>query len=149
MDAEFDTGSILAQQAVEIAPDDDIDSLFPKIVAAGVPLIPVMLRAVAAGVPGTPQPLEGASYAPLCTEADRWLDWSHPAEQLRNQVRGWGRQGALASVDGQTYCICRARTISTSAIARPGAILEHTDNTVLIQTGEGALLIVDYKNIGA
>src|SRR5690349_23393833 len=39
MDADFDTGPILGQQAIEISPDDDIDSLFPKIVAAGAPLI--------------------------------------------------------------------------------------------------------------
>jgi methionyl-tRNA formyltransferase len=145
MDADFDTGPILGQQAVEISPDDDIDSLFLKIVAAGAPLIPGMLRAVAMGEPGTPQPLEGASYAPLCTEADRWLDWAHSARQLHNQVRGWGSQGALASIDGQTYRISRARTIASSAIGRPGTALDHTDNTFLIQTGEGALLLLDYK----
>jgi methionyl-tRNA formyltransferase len=147
MDAQFDTGPILAQQAVEIAPEDDIDSFFPKLVAAGAPMIPGMLQAIAAGVPGTPQPIEGASYAPLCTEADRWLDWKRPAAQLRNQVRGWGSQGALASIDGQTYLVCRARTIASSATGRPGTILDRTDNTFLIQTSEAALLIVDYKKV--
>jgi len=147
MDAEFDTGPILAQQAVEIAQDDDIDTFFPKLVAAGAPMIPEMLQAVAAGLPGTPQPMEGASYAPLCTEADRWLDWERPAAQLRNQVRGWGSQGALASLDGQTYLVSRARTVSIPATAQPGAILERTDNTFLIQTDDGALLIVDYKKV--
>jgi methionyl-tRNA formyltransferase len=149
MDAEFDTGPILVQRAVEIAPDDDVDSLFPKLLAIGGPMIPEMLQAVAAGVPGTPQPIEGASYAPLCTDADRWLDWTRPAGQLRNQVRGWGSQGALASIDGQTCLVCRARTIASSATSQPGTILDRTDNTFLIQTGEGALLIVDYKIVSA
>src|SRR5690349_1477661 len=58
MDADFDTGPILVQQAIEIAPDDDIDSFFPKLLATGGPMVPDMLQAVAAGVPGTPQPLE-------------------------------------------------------------------------------------------
>jgi methionyl-tRNA formyltransferase len=147
MDAEFDTGPILMQRSIEIAPDDDVDSLFPKLLAVGGPMIPEMLQAVAAGVPGTPQPVEGASYAPLCTEADRWLDWTRPAAQLRNQVRGWGSQGALASIDGQTYLVSRARAVSSSATAHPGTILDRADNTFLVQTGEGALLIVDYKQI--
>lgn len=145
MDAEFDTGPILMQRSIEIAPDDDVDSFIPKLLAVGGPMMPEMLQAVAAGVPGTPQPVEGASYAPLCTEADRWLDWTRPSAQLRNQVRGWGSQGALAIIDGQTYLVCRARTIASSATSQPGTILDRTDNTFLVQTGAGALLIIDYK----
>jgi methionyl-tRNA formyltransferase len=145
MDADFDTGNILVQRAIEITPDDDIDSFFPKLLAVGKPMIPEMLQAVAAGLPGTPQPLEEASYAPLCTDAERWLDWTNPAGQLRNQVRGWGSQGALAIIDGQTYLVRRARVVASSTTAQSGAILDRTDNTFLVQTGEGALLIVDYK----
>jgi methionyl-tRNA formyltransferase len=147
MDVEYDTGPILVQRAVEMAQDDDVDSFIPKLLAIRGPMIPEMLQAIAAGVPGTPQPIEGASYAPLCTDADRWLNWTRPAVQLRNQVRGWGSQGALASIDGQTYLVCRARTIASSATAQPGTILDRTDNTFLVQTGEGALLIVDYKRV--
>jgi methionyl-tRNA formyltransferase len=147
MDADFDTGPILAQQAIEITPNDDIDNFFPKLVAAGASMMPGMLQAVAAGVPGTPQPIEGASYAPLCTEADRWLDWTRPAVQLRNQVRGWGHQGALATIDGQTHLVCRAQAISMPTTAQPGTILDRTDTSFMIQTGEGALRIIDYKKI--
>jgi methionyl-tRNA formyltransferase len=147
MDGEFDTGPILVQRTVEIAPDDDIDSFFPKLLAVGGPMIPEMLQAVAAGVPGTPQPIEGSSYAPLCTETDRWLDWTRPAEQLRNQVRGWGSQGTLANINGQTYLVRRARTIASTSTSQPGTILDRTDNTYLIQTGEGALLILDIKKL--
>ena len=145
MDADFDTGHILVQRAIEIAPDDDVDSFFPKLLAAGAPMIPEMLQAVAEGVPGTPQPVEEASYAPLCTDVERWLDWTRPAGQLRNQVRGWGSQGALATIDGQIYRVRRARTVATSTTAQPGTLVESTDNTLLVQTGDGALLIEDFK----
>src|SRR5260221_9626353 len=79
MDVDFDTGPILVQRAIEIAPDDDVDNFFPKLLAIGQPMIPEMLQAVAAGVSGTPQPTEGASYAPLCKDTERWLDWTTPA----------------------------------------------------------------------
>ena len=108
-------------------------------------MIAEMLQVVAAGLPGTPQPVEGASYAPLCTDVERWLDWTRPAWQLRNQVRGWGSQGALATIDGQTYLVCRARAVASSTTAQPGALLESTDNTLLVQAGEGALLIEDFR----
>jgi len=108
-------------------------------------MIPEMLQAVAAGISGTPQPFEGASFAPLCTETDRWLDWTRPAAQLRNRIRGWGSQGALSSIEGQTYIVRRARTAASSATVQPGTVVDHTDNTFLVQTGEGALLIIDFK----
>ena len=79
------------------------------------------------------------------TDVERWLDWTRPAAQLRNQVRGWGSQGALATIDGQTYRVCRARTVVTSTTAQPGAVLENTDNALLVQAGQGALLIEDFK----
>ena len=145
MDADFDTGPILVQRAVEISPDDDIDSFFPKLLAIGGPMVAAMLQAVAASAPGTPQPVEGASYAPLCTDVERWLDWTRSARHLRNQVRGWGSQGALATIDGQTYHVYRARTIPSSATAQPGTVIEHTATTFLIQTGEDALLIENSK----
>ena len=106
-----------------------------------------MLQAVAAGVPGTPQPIDGNSYAPLCTEEDRWLDWTRSASQLRNQVRGWGSQGALANIKGQTYLLSRARTVTATSNSQPGTILDRTDNTFLVQTGDDALLIVDFKRV--
>jgi len=134
MDVDFDTGPILVQRAIEIAPDDDIDNFFPQLLAIGQPLIPEMLHAVAAGVSGTPQPSDGASYAPLCTDAERWLDWTRPAAHLRSQ-------GAMATIDGQTYLVCGARTVASTANTQPGALLGRTPTTLLVQTGEGALLI--------
>jgi len=147
MEPDFDTGPILAQQSVEISDDDDIDSYFPKLAAVGFPLIAETLHAVAAGLPGTPQPAEGASYAPLCTDADRRLDWARPAVQLRNQVRGWGSQGALATIDGQDYLVSRARVEATTVDKQPGTLLERTDTTLLVQTGEGALLIEKFSSV--
>lgn len=147
MDAEFDTGLILAQGAIEIAPDDDVDSLYPKLLPLASSMIPEALAAVAAGAPGTPQPTEGASYAPLCGEAERHLNWTRSASQLRNQIRGWGREGVLAEVDGKTIVVRRARIVSASAAlasSKPGILLERSASGLLVQTGQGALLIEDF-----
>ena len=46
MDAGFDTGPILAQRAVEITPDDDIDSSVPKHIGAAAGIIGEMLEKV-------------------------------------------------------------------------------------------------------
>ncbi len=68
MDAEFDTGPILVQRAMDISEDDDIDSVFSKLLTLGGPLLPEALAAVAAGVPGRAQsglePLSSATTQP-------------------------------------------------------------------------------------
>src|SRR6476659_4871052 len=105
MDAEFDTGPILAQATMPIDPDWYIEDLFANVGSLAPKVISQAFAAVLAGEPGTPQPTEGASYAPLATEADRRLDWSRPAEQLRNQVRAWGMEGAIGQIDGQDWVV--------------------------------------------
>lgn len=148
MEAEFDTGPILSQRAFDIAPDDDVDSFVPKLAAVAPAMILETLAKVAAGDPGTPQPTEGASYAPLCTEAERWLDWSRPAAQLRNQIRGWGQEGAKANVEGQTLLARRARVVRLSPaleLAAPGKLVEESAEGILVRAGQDALLIEDYE----
>ncbi len=144
MDAHFDTGPILTQRAIEIAPDDDVDSLYPKLLAVGLPMLAEVLQAVIAGDPGRPQSDEGASYAPLATEAERWLDWGRPATQLHNQIRGWGQEGALGRIDGHIYLVRRARVVSLSArlaATMPGTLLDQGAKGILIRTGQDALLL--------
>ncbi len=148
MDPEFDTGPTLSQRAVEITPDDDLDSFFPKLFVAGGEMIVEALAKVAAGDPGTPQSTEGASYAPLCTEAERWLDWSRTATQLRNQIRGWGHEGARARVEERTILARRARVVQLSPaleMAQPGRMLEESSEGLLVRAGQDALLIEDYE----
>ena len=91
-----------------------------------------------------PQPIEG-SYAPMVTEAERNLDWNRSAVQLRNQVRAWGSQEALARIDGKVYLVRRARVVPISSPAQPGTVLERSDERLLVQAGQDALLIEDFR----
>ena len=146
MAPDFDTGPILAQSVIEITPEDDVDTLMARIVAAGAALFPNVLAAVARGDPGVPQSEENASYARVCTEEDRWLDWTRPATHLHNQVRAWGRSGAWATLDGQRIVVRRARVEDTPAEeGSPGSVLSRSPERVAVRTGSGALILTDYE----
>ncbi len=150
MDADFDTGPILSQRAFEITPDDDVDSFVHKLAGVAGEMLSEALAKVAAGDPGTPQPTEGASYAPLCTEAERWLDWSRTATELRNQIRGWGQEGAKANVEGRALLARRARVVSLPPAlerAAPGKMLEESSEGLLVRAGQDGLLIEDYEPV--
>lgn len=146
MAPDFDTGPILAQSTIEITPEDDVDTLMGRIVAAGAALFPRMLEAVARGDPGLPQPEENASYARVSTEEDRWLDWTRPATHLHNQVRAWGRSGAWATLDGQRIVVRRARVEDApTEQGSPGSVISRSPRDVAVRTGSGALVLTDYE----
>lgn len=145
MDTEFDTGPILAQESMPIGPDDDIDIITERILPLGVSLLPRAIGAVLAGEPGTPQPEEGASYAPLRSEQDRELDWSRAAQQLRNQVRAWGHEGAIGHINGQAWLVRRAHLADAGSgnEAPPGSVVILAPGSTAVQTGDGLLVLED------
>ncbi len=146
MDAEFDTGPILAQATLPIDPDWYIEDLGEHIGDIGVKVIADGFAAALAGEPGRPQPTEGASYAPLTTEEDRRLDWNKPAQQLRNQVRAWGAEGATGKIDGQEWIVRRARVVEggrEKAQAEAGTLVDMGPQGQAVQTGDGLLLLED------
>jgi methionyl-tRNA formyltransferase len=145
IDTSFDTGPILAQGAVPIGPDDTPNDIYPRLFEIAGPLMTTALAKVLAGDPGTPQDETRASYAPLPTVADRTVDWSRSAEQIRNQVRACYGSGALATIGGQERMIHRARVeegIATAGV-NPGEIILATEAGTVVQTGDGALLITE------
>jgi methionyl-tRNA formyltransferase len=127
MDAELDTGNVLAQTTVPIEDDDvDIAEFGPRLLAAGVSILPHALERVAAGDPGDPQPEEGASWAGHFT-ADEYvrIDWSHTARQIHNQVRAWhltfgmsGLRAPVADLDGETVVLLQTRLTDPGGDAR-------------------------------
>lgn len=152
MDAEFDTGPILAQATLPIDPDWYIEDLGARLGELGPKVIGEAFAAIIAGDPGRPQPTEGASYAPLTTEADRKLDWSRPAAQLRNQVRAWGTGGALGEIEGQQWIVRRARVVEPpngSSKIQLGSMVDLAAEGLAVQTADGLLLLEDAEPLPA
>ncbi len=144
MDAELDTGRLLAQTSIPIEDDDvEITDFGLKLGAAAFRLLPGVLERVAAGDPGDLQPEEGASWAGYF-EDDEYarVDWSQPARRIHDQVRAWnltfgmGRIVApVAELDGE-----RVRIVRTS-LRDPGG------GARLIECGDGLLWLVETEAI--
>lgn len=146
MDAGLDTGPMLAQERVPIAPDDDAQSLHDKLAALGARMI---VRALAAGsLPdGTAQPADGVTYARKIEKRDAIVDWSLPAAVIERQVRALRpAPGAATSVRGDALKIWRAAT--RSARGTPGSVLAAGDDGVLVACGEDALLLTELQRAG-
>lgn len=103
---ELDAGPIAAQEAFDIAPDDDAGAVYARSAEIAARLIGDVLPEPHF----QPQPGDGATYAEKITAADRDLDLTRPASELVNHVRALSPHiGARAVVDGRPLVIWRAR----------------------------------------
>ena len=105
MDAGVDTGPILTQERVAIAPDESAGGLEGMLAALGGQLLVRSLEDYAAGrIRPVPQPDEGATRAPRLTSEDGKLDpATMSAEEMDRKVRALGeRIGTWITVRGSS-----------------------------------------------
>jgi methionyl-tRNA formyltransferase len=122
MDAEFDTGNILARSSVPLYDTDTtIMDIAPRVAEAAFAMLPEVLAKLVAGDPGEPQDDSQASYAGPFGEDYAAIDLGGTARAAHNQVRAWnltfGMYGIVAPVvdlDGE-----RLRLVRTS-LTDPG-----------------------------
>jgi methionyl-tRNA formyltransferase len=87
MDATFDTGNILAQKSIPIAPDDTEETLVPHFQAAAQELLPEVFAKLEAGDPGVAQ--VGGEYQHTFESEYAVVDLGQPAADVHRQVRAW------------------------------------------------------------
>lgn len=89
MNEGIDTGDILDVETTEVGENETSGELFDRLMVMGAELLPKTLEKLANGTATrTPQPEEGACYAPMLDKAMADMDWNKPAEELHNLVRG-------------------------------------------------------------
>nr|MBI3614371.1 methionyl-tRNA formyltransferase [Nitrospirota bacterium] len=148
MDEGMDTGAILLQESVVIAPDDTAGSLSVKLAAVGGRLLIETLRRLKEGrLAPCPQDSSQASMAPLLKKEDGLLDWSLSAASIVNRVRGlspW--PGAYTYLGEDRWIVWKASALDRSAPAvLPGTIVEATKEGLLVATGSGALRVTEVQ----
>jgi methionyl-tRNA formyltransferase len=88
MDPGVDTGPVLSQRYIPIAPDDTAGVLFHKLAPVGADLLLETLpRYLSGEIVPQPQPEEGVTYAPMLKKEDGLLDFGQPAIALERRVR--------------------------------------------------------------
>jgi methionyl-tRNA formyltransferase len=90
IDAGLDTGDILLQQPIPVAPDDTAETLAPRLASVGADLMVATLRGLQAGtIHPRPQDHAQATLAPILKKEDGLIDFSRPAVETLNRMRGF------------------------------------------------------------
>jgi methionyl-tRNA formyltransferase len=138
----LDEGPVLLQKEVAIAPDDTLGSLyFNRLFPMGVDAMMEALDLVREGkAPALPQDQSQATYESWCGKKDAEIDWSRPASELYNLIRGCDPQpGAWTTHKGDVVQIYESA--GAEGDGAPGEIIEVADAGVRVAAREGAIMI--------
>ena len=145
MDEGMDTGDMLLRREVVIEDDDTGETLSRKLAAVGGELLVETLALLEeGGLSPEKQDESLATYAPIIKKEDGLVDWSLPARDIRNLVRGmlpW--PGAYTSLGGKMLKIFRAAALEGGG--KPGEVLKSGGGILRVATGEGALDVLELQ----
>lgn len=146
-DRGVDTGDILLQRALDIGPEETAGELGVRMAALGADVLRLTLRLWAAGeIRPTPQNPAEASHFPMLAREDGRVDWTRPAGEIVNRVRGvdpW--PGAFTVLAGETLKIWKARACDGTGAA-PGAVVAADEPRGLrVAAGDRAVEIVEMQ----
>ncbi|RCW96936.1 MULTISPECIES: bifunctional UDP-4-amino-4-deoxy-L-arabinose formyltransferase/UDP-glucuronic acid oxidase ArnA [Kosakonia] len=143
MVSRADAGSIIAQQRVAIAENDEALSLHRKLAEAAKGMLASVLPTIKTQTfSETAQDDSKASYYGRRTPEDGRLDWEKPAQTLQNLVRAvsdpW--PGAYSFAGTHKFIVWKSRVRTDVAPARAGTVL--SVSPLLVACGDGALEIL-------
>ncbi len=138
MDEGLDTGPMLLQQKIAIAPDATGGSLTAALAELGARLVVEALDGVAAGrLEPQPQPATGVTYARKIEREEARLDWRLPAAALERRVCAFDpRPGAFFECGSERIRVLAAEALPGAAAAPPGTVL---DARLSVACGDGVL----------
>ena len=147
-DKGIDTGAILLQKEVDIGPNDTTGSLyFNKLFPMGIDAIVEAVELIKTGkAPKIPQDDSLATYEPPCDDKYAGIDWSKPASEVYNLIRGCDPQpGAHATLGGRKVKFYEVELIDAAEETSPGQIISIKEGEVLVALNGGVLKVGKMK----
>ncbi len=144
IDAGLDTGDILLQKEIPIAPADTAVTVAPRMAAIGADLMVETLRGLQAGtIHPRPQDHARATLAPILKKEDGRVDFQLTAQEILNRLRGFQPwPGAYTTFRGKILHILAAQPVERAAAAAE-VIVEN--GHLFVGCGAGALELVDVQ----
>ena len=138
MDEGLDTGDILLQRKIEIAPDETGASLHDKLAQiAPEALAEAILLLQKGKATRVPQEDDLAIYAPKLEREHGRIDWTESAAVIERKIRAFDPwPGTFMAIDHRNLKIFAATIVDRSG--KPGQI-SRNENELIVAAGEGAL----------
>ena len=139
INAGLDTGDILLQQELAIAPEDTSETLSPPLADIGADLMVVTLAGLQAGtMKATPQDNYRATLAPILQKEHGRIDFKRSAQEIYNRLRGFQPwPGAFTTLRGKSLQVRTAKPVEKDL---PPGTLNVADGRLFVGAGNGTAL---------
>jgi len=148
MDEGLDTGPVALGEVIPIAPDMTAGELHDTMMRTGADLMGRALAALERGsLDFKPQVEDGALYAKKIEKAEARIDWSRPAEEVHNHIRGLSPfPGAWFELElaGKPTRVKALRSTIGQGSGAPGTLLDD----LTIACGSGAVRLTQVQREG-
>jgi methionyl-tRNA formyltransferase len=142
MEAGLDTGPVLLEGSTQIGAKETTGDLHDRLSAMGADLITQALSHLDDLTP-QPQPEDGVTYAAKIDKAEARIDWSKPANEVDQLIRGLSPfPGAWCEIGGERVKLLRS--VSVDGNGAPGQHL----GGFKIACGNGAVEVLQAQRPG-
>jgi methionyl-tRNA formyltransferase len=148
VDSTADSGAIVGQVDVEIAPDETATSLFARLADAHVQLVRELVpQLLSRSAPRSRQDPSRASSWPKRVPADGIIDWETRAPYLYDWVRAQTRPypGAFTYFGDDKVIVWEARPVELAAEAPAGTVVDVSADGPVVACGEGGLVLEEIQ----
>ncbi|MES2905553.1 MAG: methionyl-tRNA formyltransferase [Pseudomonadota bacterium] len=145
MEAGLDTGPVAMVEKTNIAADMTAGELHDSLARLGSDLLPRALSALERdALTFTQQAEDGVIYAKKIEKAESRIDWSQPAQDVHNHIRGLSPfPGAWFEYQGERIKVLRSRV--ATGIGGAGTVL---DDQLTVACGGGAVQLITLQRAG-
>jgi methionyl-tRNA formyltransferase len=149
MEEGLDTGPVALTARVGIGPDMTASELHDQLSQAGAGLMVEALALLTEDkLTFTPQPEDGVIYAQKIDKAEARIDWSKPASDVHNIIRGLSPfPGAYFEADFGKG-LERVKVLRSTLAEGQGAPGTALDDALTIACGDGAVKLIEIQRSG-
>jgi methionyl-tRNA formyltransferase len=143
-DKGLDTGPILLQKKIPVEPNDTVGSIyFNRLFPLGVDSMIEAIDLIKNGsAPAMVQDESKATYEPICRDEHAKVDFSKPASEVHNLIRGCDPQpGAYADGGGRRVRLYEPSLEAGASSAAPGTIVAIGSDGMKIALAGGTITI--------
>lgn len=150
MDEGYDTGDLILTVKTPLGEDETGEELMARLAVMGAELLKATVAALEAGTaPRVAQPAEAeGGYTKPLKKHDLMVDWSLPAERVRNFIRALAHEpGAAVRLGEQPIKVGKARV--HPAQGTPGEVIDVLKGEgPVVACGQGSVVLLEVKPPG-
>lgn len=152
MDEGMDTGDMILKKHLTIGSDDTVGKVHDLLAKQGAELLVETLKLLKLNrAPRIPQDHSVATYAPMLKKEHELIQWNNPAKNIHNHVRGMNPWPGSYTMWGDKILKLWQTMVpdAKSYHAEPGTVLEVSSSGILVQTGQGQILLKELQLQGS